>query len=173
MLIHEARVGMKVIFGRGNGEQTLGEIVKINPTKAKVKTLESRGNGRGSMVGAVWSVPYGLMKPAGGHSMLDEVNSKPIDPAIIREVAKGLESDLPLPAYMPYGDARIMEAIIDCYTRLSPEYLTADGERPMNEVVRLRNSLNLRLSHLFKALGRPVSESAAYQWEDERKKEAV
>jgi hypothetical protein len=173
MLIHEARVGMKVIFGRGNGEQTLGEIVKVNPSKAKVKTLESRGNGRGSDVGSVWTVPYSLMKPANGVLMLDEVNSKPIDPAIIHEVAKGLERNLPLPVYMPYGDARIVEAIIDCYTQLSPEYLTADGERPMNEVVRLRNSLNARLNHLEKALGRQVSETAAYAWEEARKKEAV
>lgn len=156
MLVHEAHVGMKVVFGRGNGEQTLGEIIKVNPSKAKVKTLESRGNGRGSMVGAVWTVPYSLMKPADGQT------APQADPA-----------DAPLPVYMNYGDARIMEAIIDCYTRLSPEYLTADGERPMNEVVRLRNSLNLRLSHLFKALGRPVGESAAYQWEEERKKQAV
>lgn len=170
MLIHEARVGMKVFFGRGNGEKTLGEIVKINPTKAKVKTLQTRGNGRGSSVGAVWTVPYSLMHPADGVLMLDEVNSKPMDPAILQEVAKGLERNLPLPVYMPYGDARIVEAIIDCYTRLSPEYLTADGERSRSEVIRLRNSIEARLGHLQKALGRQVSEEAAYRWEEERKK---
>ena len=156
MLIHEAKVGMKVVFGRGNGEQTLGEIVKVNPTKAKVKTLEGRGAGRGSNVGAVWSVPYSMMKPA------DATQTPQADP-----------SDAPLPVYMPYGDARIMEAIIDCYTRLSPEYLTADGERPMNQVRQLKHSLETRLAHLFRAIGRPVSEEAAYRWEDERKKEAV
>lgn len=157
MLVHEAKVGMKVVFGRGNGEQTLGEIVKVNPTKAKVKTLETRGSGRGSMVGAVWTVPYSLMKPADG-----QAHTPQADPA-----------DAPLPVYMPYGDARIMEAIIDCYTRLSPEYLTADGERPMNQVRQLKHSLETRLAHLFKALGRPVGEEAAYKWEDERKKEKV
>lgn len=163
MLIHEARVGMKVVFGRGNGEQTLGEIVKINPSKAKVKTLESRGNGRGSSVGAVWGVPYSLMKPA-DDSVGERINER-LDTQIVAEQ--------PVPVYMPYGDARIMEAIVDCYTRLEPEYLTADGERSMNEVVRLRNGINSRLSHLFKALGRTVSEEAAYKWEEERKKESV
>ena len=163
MLVHEAHVGMKVVFGRGNGEQTLGEIVKVNPSKAKVKTLESRGNGRGSDVGSVWTVPYSLMKPADA-SVGERINER-IDTQIM--------GDQPLPVYMPYGDARIMEAILDCYTRLSPEYLTADGERPMGQVRQLKHSLETRLSHLFKALGRPVSESAAYQWEDERKKEAV
>ena len=156
MLVHEAKVGMKVVFGRGNGEQTLGEIVKVNPTKAKVKTLENRGNGRGSVVGAVWTVPYSLMRPA------DATQTPQADPA-----------DAPLPVYMPYGDARIMEAILDCYTRLSPEYLTADFERPTNQVRQLKHSLEARLSHLCRALGRPVSEEAAYRWEEERKKEAV
>jgi hypothetical protein len=155
MLREHCKVGMKVIFGRGNGEQTLGEVVKVNPTKCKVKTLESRGNGRGSMVGAVWTVPYSLMAPADGTAPQD-------NPA-----------DLPLPVYMPYGDARIMEAIVDCYTSLSPEYLTADGERPMNQVVALRNKLNQRLHHLFQALGRPVSETVAFDWSDERRKTAV
>lgn len=162
MLREHCTVGMKVMFGRGNGEQTLGEVVKVNPTKAKVKTLEDRG--RSSMAGTVWTVPYSLMKPA-GVAFIDELNSMPplrLDSA-----------DQPLPVYMPYGDARIMEAILDCYTRLSPEYLTADGERPRGQVTALRNSINSRLSHLFKALGRPVSEEAAYKWEEARKKEAV
>lgn len=152
MLVHEAKVGMKVVFGRGNGEQTIGEIVKVNPTKAKVKTLEIRGNGRGAMAGAVWNVSYNLMKPAEGQTPQE-------DPA-----------NAPLPVYMQYGDAKIMEAILDCYTRLSPEYLTADGERPMNQVRQLKNSLETRLAHLFKAMGRPVGEESAYRWEEERKK---
>jgi len=155
MLRENCKVGMKVVFGRGNGEKTLGEIVKINPAKCKVKTLEERGGGRGSVVGAVWTVPYSLMTPADGTAPQD-------DPA-----------DLPLPVYMPYGDARIMEAIVDCYTSLSPEYLTADMERPMNQVVALRNKLNQRLRHLFQALGRPVSETVAFDWSDERRKTAV
>lgn len=161
MIVHEAHVGMKVVFGRGNGEHTLGEIVKVNPTKAKVKTLESRGNGRGSDVGSVWSVPYSLMRPADGTQVFQTPNIPQSDP-----------SDSPVVVHH-HGDVCIMEAILDCYTRLSPEYLTADGERPMNQVRQLKHSLETRLSHLFKALGRPVSETAAYQWEDERKKQVV
>jgi hypothetical protein len=159
MLVHEARVGMKVMFGRSNGEQTLGEIVKINPTKAKVKTLESRGSGRGSMAGAVWGVPYSLMKPVtNGDAVLHVPHQDP--------------ADLPVP-YTPFanaGDNHIMEAILDCYARLSPEWLTCDGELPQSQVVARRNQLNNRLKHLFQALGRPVSESVACQWDDERRK---
>lgn len=155
MLREQCHVGMKVVFGRGNGEKTLGEVVKVNPSKCKVKTLESRGNGRGSMVGAVWTVPYSLMAPADGTAPQN-------DPA-----------DLPLSKHLPYGDKCIMEAIVDCYTSLSPEWLTADGERPMNQVILLRNRLNQRLRHLFQALGRPVSETVAFDWSMEQRKTAV
>jgi hypothetical protein len=161
MLREHCKVGMKVIFGRGNGEQTLGEVVKANPSKCKVKTLEERGNGRGSMVGTVWNVPYSLMKPADGVSLPDAPQDDP--------------ADLPMPynEFMPYGDKCIMEAIVDCYTSLSPEYLTADGERPMREVARLAIKLNERLRHLFLALGRQVSEQVAFDWSDEQRKTAV
>lgn len=161
MLIHEARVGMKVVFGRGNGEQTLGEIVKINPAKAKVRTLESRGNGRGSAVGTVWSVPYSLMKPADSTQVVHTPNIPQFDPRDNEIVTH------------THADACIMEAILDCYIRLSPEWLTADGERPMNEVRRLKNDLETRLSGLFKALGRPVGESAAYKWKEAREKQTA
>ena len=58
------KVGQKVFFGRPNGEKTLGEIVKLNPSKAKVRTLEGRGSN--SVAGVVWGVPYTLLKPAEG-----------------------------------------------------------------------------------------------------------
>ena len=68
MQIEQARIGMQVYFGRSQGEKTLGKIIKLNPTKAKVETLEGRGNGRGGMAGSVWSVPYSMMEPAGGQA---------------------------------------------------------------------------------------------------------
>jgi len=77
MLREQARVGMKVMFGRDNGEKTLGEIIKTNPAKAKVKALEERGNGRGSAVGTTWVVPYSLLTPvdnAGVKSVANESN---------------------------------------------------------------------------------------------------
>jgi hypothetical protein len=169
MLREHCTVGMKVIFGRGNGAQTLGEVVKVNPTKAKVKTLESRGNGRGSMAGAVWTVPYSLIKPA-GVAFIDAVNALP-PPSLDGLMLKGSE-DLPM-AYndlMPHGDRCIMEAIVDTYNRLSPEWLTCDGELPLSQVVLKKSQLARRLKSLFQALGRPVSESVAYQWDDERRK---
>lgn len=147
MMIHECRVGMVVEFGRENGEWTKGEVVKINPTKAKVKTLEGRGAGRGSFAGAVWSVPYSMMRTAG---------SAP--------VATANPAELPFP-YSPFHeDNLIMKAVVAIYNSLSPENLSWDGEKPRHRVVADRNRLERKLGHLFQALGRPVSESVAYQW---------
>lgn len=58
------KVGQKVHFGRPNGEKTLGEIIKLNPSKARIRTLEDRGSR--SVAGVVWTVPYSLIKPAEG-----------------------------------------------------------------------------------------------------------
>lgn len=60
----EGYVGMQVYFGRSNGEQTLGKIVKINPKKFKVEQLESRGTRKSHNVGTVWTVPPSLCTPA-------------------------------------------------------------------------------------------------------------
>ncbi len=50
-------IGMKVSFGRPNGEKTEGIITKINPKSLKVRTLESRGRAGRSVQGTVWKVP--------------------------------------------------------------------------------------------------------------------
>ena len=39
----EARVGMRVYFGRANGEKTLGEVVKVNKKNLKrMQSIDSR-----------------------------------------------------------------------------------------------------------------------------------
>lgn len=55
------RVGDKIIFGRKEGEKTLGVITKINPKTYGVRTLESRGT-KGS--GAEWRVGKGAVRRA-------------------------------------------------------------------------------------------------------------
>lgn len=56
-----AHVGMQVVFGRPDIEQTLGRIIVVNPTRAKVETLQARA---GRPVGTRFNVPYELMQPA-------------------------------------------------------------------------------------------------------------
>lgn len=66
------KIGDRVIFGRPNGTKTLGEIVKINPRRIKVKTLEARGVGRDA--GVVWNVSPALLSPA-PFNLADEIES--------------------------------------------------------------------------------------------------
>lgn len=54
------KVGDKVLFGRGLGEKTLGEILKVNSVKLKVKQLEARGTMRDYKIGTIWTVPPSL-----------------------------------------------------------------------------------------------------------------
>lgn len=62
MLRDQVRPGMKVMFGRPNGEKTLAVVEKCNPSKARLRTLEGRGSR--DYVGQIWSVPYSLIYPA-------------------------------------------------------------------------------------------------------------
>ncbi len=53
----DAHVGMLVVFGR-DGDKTRGKIVKLNPTRARVESLEQRGEHQS---GTLFNVPYSLM----------------------------------------------------------------------------------------------------------------
>jgi len=66
MLRTDAKVGMKIVFGRPGerAEKSVGVIERVNPAKAKVKLLEERGTHKTYPVGTVFDVPYSLMEPA-------------------------------------------------------------------------------------------------------------
>jgi len=81
----DCRTGMKVVFGRPNGEKTVGEIVEISETKVQIKTLESRGDGnRGSdehrtkikPAGTVWSATFDIVEPL-NKLLLEALHSLP------------------------------------------------------------------------------------------------
>ena len=144
MQFSDCRVGMEVVFGRGNGEMTRGVIEKMNRVKAKVRTIENRGK---TTAGTVWSVPYSLMTSANGNSNTI-VKPQPIH-------------------YHPFQnrvEQMILEAINAVYNELSPENLCCDGELPMSQVATKRNLLNRQLNGLFQAFGRTVDEMTAYNW---------
>lgn len=135
------KAGDKVYFGRANGEKTLGEIVKVNAKSVKVRQLESRGTMKAHKVGTVWKVAPSFVTPAdqGAVPASDTVAAPPLR-----------------------GDAEILKDIADCYSGLSPETLSGDGEYPPHAVARRRADLNRRLLGLLNEIGRPVSESEAY-----------
>lgn len=153
MLREDCKVGMIVHFGRAGGQQTKGVVTKTNRLKAKVKLLESRGNGRGSHVGAEWGVPYSMMVACDSDGKVMETKPETIN-------------------YSPFQDMvdqKILEAINDVYNGLSPENLFCDGEISRSEAEKKRSKLNRQLKGLFQAFGRPVDEMTAYHWLEQKR----
>lgn len=149
----DCRIGMPVMFGRGNGEQTKGVIVKLNDKSAKVKTTEDRG--RNHPAGVVWGVGYGLISP------LD-----PKDQAAVAEAAQAI----PAPTarvlkYNPFSqDNLILEAVLQVYSGLEPESLTCDGEASPAHIRSKRTELNRKLKGLQYALGYEITASESFDW---------
>jgi len=141
MNIQDARIGMTVTFGRPNGEQTLGEVVKINGKSLKVRTLEGRGKRDAS--GQTWRVAASLCTPADGS-------------AVPAPVPMG-------PDYGKLSEAEILAKVEGIYCQLSPENLTCDGELSRSQVAARYGALRRQLAALFKALGRTVSEDEVYR----------
>ncbi len=65
----------------------------------------------------------------------------------------------------------IREDILRCYSQLSPENLTCDGELNKTQIRAKQSKINKELKSLFKECGRPVSEEEAISWT--RKKMSV
>lgn len=141
MEIKDCKVGMKVTFGRANGEHTLGEIVKVNSVKCKVKQLESRGTMKDHKVGTIWTVPTSLLTPVGDTTLMTAV---------------------PAPSKPKRPDAEIMNDIQRCYAQLEPENLSCDGECSRSEVVRRATAIRARLRDLFTEIGRKVTEDESF-----------
>jgi hypothetical protein len=59
-------------------------------------------------------------------------------------------------------ESHIMREVSGVYSQLSPENLSADGERTPQQVARLRADLQGKLDALFAELGRKVSEAEAF-----------
>lgn len=139
--ISDYKVGDQVIFGRSQGEQTLGEVVRLGRTKLKVKQLEQRGTMRTFAVGTIWTVP----------------------PSLCRKV-DGTTAATPAPVTTPKRpEAEILRDIMGCYSALSPENLHCDGEISRAAAARKAVALNARLRALFAEIGRRVSEDEAYR----------
>ena len=125
-------VGDVVLFGRSSGEQTRGEIVKLNGKSAKVRTLEVRGAVKVRAAGGEWRVPYSLLTPTDG---------APASPAAKRP------------------DAEIISDLQRVESALSPENLHCDGEISRSAAARKARVLNGQRRSLVKELGREPSTS--------------
>lgn len=76
------KVGDKVIFGRQNGEQTHGTVVKVNSVKCKIRQDETRGTLRERPVGTIWTVPFSLIRLADGSTPTAALTPLPVQSAV-------------------------------------------------------------------------------------------
>lgn len=134
--INDFKVNDKVLFGRSHGEQTLGTVVKVNPSRLKVRQEESRGSMRSHPVGTLWTVPPSLCRLANGTTATTAPSKR--------------------------AEADILKDIAGVYSGLSPENLWMDGEATQAAAARKAVGLKARLRSLFVELGREVTESEAY-----------
>jgi hypothetical protein len=147
----DCRIGMEVVFGKGNGEKTKGKVVKLNRTTAGVRTEEDRGR---HTAGAVWRVSYNLLSPSEENNVLET-------PITSETIVYNI--------YQDQMEQHILEAIACCYNKLSPENISCDGELPPNVVEVRRRELNRKLEGLFQALGRRVGEYSIFNWLEQKK----
>jgi len=151
MLRQDAKVGMLVTFGRKRGEKTRGKIIKCNPTKAKVETLEDRG--RNHVKGSIWTVPYTLITP------LEEYASVPGETENTTSWSRGYnESFAARYASFENEDHHIKLAINSCYVTMM------DTPSAKSEEYK---QIERKLKFLFLALGRELSAEEARQYVEE------
>jgi hypothetical protein len=147
------KVGMVVKFGRdrfGAGSMPRGVIIKINPKKAKVKSLDPAGKWP---AGCIWTCPYaGLVPFIGGDEISNEMTMRsfanPNDTAIKAwSAAQKLKPDLP--ERLSSEDEHIVRAIHELYLKL----------HELEGAERIVPSGKIHL--LFRVLGREVSRDEA------------
>ncbi len=129
----ELKEGQEVLFGKTT--KTKGRIVKLNPSRVRVKALEAHKN---SPVGAEWNVPYSMIYP------LTPQKPKPLE-------------------YNPFDEVEnlILQAIVLLYDK-DPN---CDGEATNKRaVIYFKNLHEEQLKHLQAALGREVTPQQAHHW---------
>jgi len=127
----ELKIGMKVSFGRPNGEKTIGIVKKVNQKSVKIEQTEIRGRQKTHSIGTVWTV---------GKSA-----------KLITIIPDGAV----FPATRPSrSDAKIIAELQRIECALSPENLTCDGELSRTAVRRRYTTLNSEKRTLIAELGR-------------------
>jgi hypothetical protein len=129
--MHTFRVGDIVSFGRPNGEQTEGKVVRVNTASVTIEQTEARGQTRIREAGAKWRVHPSLVRPINSGSV-----SVPTAPKTRR------------------NEAEIIAALRNIEMGLSPEHLYCDGERPRSEARSIETRLKAARKALVAELGR-------------------
>lgn len=122
--MHTFRVGDLVTFGRPNGEQTEGRIVRVNAASITIEQTEVRGVSRVREAGTKWRVHPSLVRPVGAS------------------------------AAPKRSEAEIIAALRRIEAGLSPENLYCDGERSRAAARKVGAQLNAERKALVAELGR-------------------
>jgi hypothetical protein len=126
------RVGDLVTFGRPNGEQTEGRVVRVNAASVTIEQTEARGVTRVREAGAKWRV----------------------HPSLVRLVSNGGTAPAPVAPKAARSEADLLAALRRIEGDLSPENLYWDGERPRAEARAAERRLNAERKSLVAELGR-------------------
>jgi len=189
MLREHCTIGMKVVFGRPNGEKTVGEVAEIHQTTADIRTLEARGDGnRGSEehrtkkqpAGTVWKPGFDIMEPL-DERLLEALRTlPPKDENLLDYLKKGSETligksirwlrrneatSLLEAIFFFYRNRRDISKSYWKYRRMQDPSAAYEADALLSDW----KDYNRRLSLLFQALGRPVSEAVSQAWEDDRR----
>ena len=120
-------IGDEVIFGRPNGEQTRGRVVRVNRRSISVAQTETRGQSRIRKAGVKWRVGKSLVRHADGAAPAPKVKRQ---------------------------DALIIQDLIRIEGSLSPENLWWDGERSAAQARAAERRLLTQKRALIAELGR-------------------
>jgi hypothetical protein len=120
-------IGDEVIFGRPNGEQTRGRVVRVNRRSISVEQMETRGQSRIRKAGVKWRVGKSLVRHANGAAPAPKAKRQ---------------------------DALIIQDLQRVEGSLSPENLHWDGERSASQARAAERRLLSQQRALIAELGR-------------------
>ena len=126
------RIGDLVQFGRPNGEQTEGKVVRVNAASITIEQTEQRGVTRVREAGTKWRV----------------------HPSLVRLVSNGGTAPAPVAPKAARSEADLLAALRRIEGDLSPENLYWDGERSRTAARAAERRLMAERKALVAELGR-------------------
>jgi hypothetical protein len=120
------KIGDIVVFGRPNGEQTRGRVLRVNERSLTIEQLEARGQTRTREAGAKWRVHPSLVKLESGASAPVATSKRP--------------------------DAEILKDLREVWAQI--ENIHCDGERSESQIKAAQRRLDAKRGVLVKELGR-------------------
>jgi hypothetical protein len=148
-------INKQILFGRPHGEKTLGTILKVNVNKCKVRQDDLRGNA-GRPIGTTWTVPFELIyaRDANGNATV------PPPAPVVKK---------PITDFWIMDNKHELIILGEIYGALSPENISADGERPLWQVRQLRAEYERKLRACFVLLDRELDEIELMDCEERMK----